>query len=179
MLFKVRDLEIKPIRFDHTYAAGEFNFLDEALTQAGPLRAQGQAEYLDSVAEVHVQGEFQVKLASECDRCLEPAGFAVDRKFDLFYRPAKELDAEEEIALKEDETEIGFYDGEAVELEEILREQVLLALPVQKLCRGDCKGLCPSCGVNLNQGQCGCAPVVTATGWGAALREIKLSSQPK
>lgn len=176
MLFKVRDLEIKPIRFDQSYAAGEMNFLDEALTQAGPLRASGLVEYLDSVAEIHAQGEFQVKLASECHRCLEHAEFAIDRKFDLFYRPAEALDTEEEIALKEAETEIGFYEGEGVELEEILREQVLLALPVQRLCREDCKGLCPSCGVNLNNETCGCTPVVTATGWGAALNKIKLSN---
>ena len=175
MLFQVRELEIKPVRFDQVYAAGEFNFLDEGLSQVSPLVAKGSAEFLESVGEIHVSGELQVKLAFACDRCLESAEFAVERTFDLYYRPATELSGEEEVALKEDETEMGFFDGEAVALEEILREQVLLALPVQKLCRKDCKGLCPSCGVNLNQGSCACVPAVTATGWGAALREIKLS----
>lgn len=177
MLFSVRDLEIKPIRFDRAYAAGEIDFLEEGLTQVGPLVASGVAELMGSIGEIQVRGEFHVKLAAGCDRCLEGAEFAIDRKFDLCYQPAETLETGEEIGLKQDETELGFFDGEGVRLEEILREQVLLALPAQRLCREDCKGLCPSCGANLNQGACSCAPAaVEPGGWASALKEIRTKS---
>jgi uncharacterized protein len=179
MLFSVRDLEIKPNRFDRSFAAGEIDFLEEGLSQASPLKTSGTAEYLGSVGEIHVRGEFHVKLSSECDRCLVPASFDVDRQFDLLYQPAETLETGEEVSLKQDDTEMGFFDGEGVTLEEILREQVLLALPAQRLCRADCKGLCPSCRANLNKGPCGCAPQapVEQNPWQSALSEIRVKSK--
>ena len=179
MLFSVRDLELKPIRFDQTYAAGEIDFLEEGLTQVGPLSAKGEAELQESVGEIEVRGELHMRLASECDRCLERAEFGIDRQFDLCYQPTETLETGVEVALKTGDTELGFFEGEGVVLEEILREQVLLALPVQRLCREDCKGLCPACGANWNQGACACAPkpdqpVPDKTGnWAAAWKEIK------
>ena len=77
MLFSVRDLELKPIRFDQTYAAGEIDFLEEGLTQVGPLSAKGEAELQESVGEIEVRGELHMRLASECDRCLERAEFGM------------------------------------------------------------------------------------------------------
>jgi uncharacterized protein len=49
----------------------------------------------------------------------------------------------EEVAVNEEDAEIGFYAGGGLELEDVLREQVLLSLPMQKICRQDCKGICP------------------------------------
>jgi uncharacterized protein len=54
------------------------------------------------------------------------------------------------------ETEIGYYQGDSLALEDVLREQVLLSLPVRTLCKPDCKGLCPRCGVNRNRQVCSC-----------------------
>jgi uncharacterized protein len=175
MLFSVRELELKPIRFDLAYAAGEIDFLEEGVTQVGPLAVKGVAELLESVGEIQVRGEFQLKLTSECDRCLDRAEFALERQFDLCYQPAETLEMGPEVELQQDETEIAFFDGEGVMLEEILREQVLLALPVQRLCRKDCKGLCLSCGANLNAGPCGCSPkqlADEANPWQSALRQV-------
>jgi uncharacterized protein len=63
---------------------------------------------------------------------------------------------DEEIKIDEGEAEIGFYAGDGMELEDILREQVLLLLPMQKICREDCKGICPHCGKNRNEADCQC-----------------------
>src|SRR6266851_4591997 len=62
----------------------------------------------------------------------------------------------EEARLKEDDAEIGFFEGEGLFLADVLREQVLLALPMKVICRGDCRGLCPNCGANLNHEECRC-----------------------
>jgi len=175
MLFKVRDLELKPARFEVSFAAGEINFLDDELKQTAPLAAKGVAEWVESISEIHVTGEFSTKLAAPCDRCLETGTFAVAEHFDLYYRPAATLETGEEIEIKdEDEIQVGFFDGEEISLEEILREQVLLALPVQRLCREECKGLCPSCGANRNQSVCACSPPEVENRWGA-LKDLKIS----
>jgi DUF177 domain-containing protein len=58
--------------------------------------------------------------------------------------------------LKVEDLEFSYYDGEEVDLTPLIREQTLLALPTRPLCREDCRGLCPRCGANLNQGDCGC-----------------------
>jgi len=54
------------------------------------------------------------------------------------------------------ETEIGYYQKDSLLLEDVLREQVLLSLPVRTLCKPDCKGLCPRCGQNRNSQECSC-----------------------
>ena len=85
-------------------------------------------------------------MAAECDRCLGRARFPLDAGFDLFYRPMSFIAREEEVEIDEGEAEIGFYEGGGIELEDILREQVLLALPMQRVCSDLCKGICPVCG---------------------------------
>jgi len=98
----------------------------------------------------------QTKIELVCARCLEQVVEEVSRDFDLFYRPMKTIAKEEEMRLKEDDTEIAFFEGEGLFLADVLAEQVLLALPMKVICRGDCRGLCPHCGVNLNSEECRC-----------------------
>ena len=80
----------------------------------------------------------------------------------------------EEVEIDEGEAEIGFYKGDGMELEDILREQVLLALPMQRVCRDDCKGICPACGKNRNETMCDCKIETADDRWGA-LRNLELS----
>ncbi len=174
MFFKIRDLELKPNRFDVVFPPGEIDLLDPELVQAGPLAAQGVAEFLDSVSEIHVRGEFNVRVTSPCDRCLEPAGLEIRRQFDLYYRPQEELEGGVEVGLKEADSDVGFYEGEGISLNEILREQILLALPVQRLCRPDCQGLCPLCGLSLNEQSCSCVAPAVEGRW-EALKSFKPS----
>jgi len=84
----------------------------------------------------------------------------------------------DEVAISEAETEIGYYQGEGLLLEDVLREQVLLATPVRALCREDCKGLCPLCGRNLNVEQCHCEQHVSDPRWDA-LNEIRKSCKAR
>jgi uncharacterized protein len=76
------------------------------------------------------------------------------------------------VAINEAETEIGYYSGDGMELEDSLREQVLLAVPIKTLCRYDCKGLCPTCGVNRNEQLCDCGQGKADVRW-AALGDLK------
>ena len=124
--------------------------------------------------EVRIQGRYTVEMAAQCDRCLGHARFPLDASFDLFYQPGSAIAREEEVEIDEGEAEIGFYEGGGIELEDILREQVLLALPMQRVCSDDCKGICPVCGKNRNETACDCKPDTADDRWGA-LRNLELS----
>src|SRR5258706_13995111 len=94
--------------------------------------------------------EVQTNVELVCARDLELVVEEVSRTSDLFYSPLPKGVRPEEARLKEDDAEIGFFEGEGLFLADVLREQVLLALPMKAICRSDCRGLCPNCGANLN-----------------------------
>ena len=138
-----------------------------------PLEAKGSAEVLAHTdGEMRVQGRYRVDMATQCDRCLGRAKFDLDTAFDLFYRPMTLIAREEEVEIDEGEAEIGFYEAGGIELEDILREQVLLALPMQRVCSDVCKGICPVCGKNRNETTCDCRLENADDRWGA-LRDLK------
>lgn len=157
MLLSISELEVKKLHFDQTYQPGTLDFSGEDVKQSGPLTATGVAELLPHTdEEIRVQGRVVADLETECHRCLGTARFHIDTPFDLFYRPNTAVDQDEEHAIDEGEAEMGFYEMPGIELEEILVEQVLLNLPMQRICSEDCKGLCPVCGVNRNETPCQC-----------------------
>jgi uncharacterized protein len=165
-------MELRKIRFDETLAPGQIDFSDECLEQATPLRAAGTAEVLElSGGEVRVQGKYSVEMKYQCDRCLAAARMPVAAGFDLYYRPITEIERAEEVEIETSETEIGFYEGGGLELNDILREQVVLALPMQRVCSAGCKGICPVCGKNRNEFACGCNAESGADHW-RALRDL-------
>src|SRR5215471_16001477 len=98
MFLSVKELELRKVRFDETFEAGRIDFSGEELEQVSPLAAKGMAEMLaHSDGEVRIQGRYTVEMASQCDRCLGRARFALDAGFDLFYRPATYIAREEEV----------------------------------------------------------------------------------
>ncbi len=167
MFLNIRDMEVRPIIFDLTYAPGEIEFLEAGLRQRTDLKVEGRAEWLELVEEIHLKGSFSVEMESDCERCLELAVMPVQRGFDLYYRAANSPAGGGEVALKEGEVEMGFFEGQGLELLEVLREQVLLALPMQRVCEPACHGLCPSCGINRNREQCSCVSELVDERWAA------------
>jgi uncharacterized protein len=174
MFLSVKEMEKRKIRFDESFQPGRIDFSGEGLEQSSPLLAAGLAELLPQTGgEVRIQGRYTVEMTAECDRCLGVARFPLNESFDLFYRPMVEIAHEDEVAITEGEAEIGFYEGEALELEDVLRERVLLALPMQRVCRETCRGICPVCGKNRNDGACDCKPDAENDRWGA-LRKLHI-----
>jgi uncharacterized protein len=101
-------------------------------------------------------GRLQARLQVTCGRCLEPFTLPVDTQVDLTYVPHPAQAADDEVELSQDDLTTAFYRDQTLDLAEMVREQFYLALPMRPLCREDCKGLCPQCGTNLNQGACAC-----------------------
>lgn len=173
MFLSVREMELRKIRFDETLPAGQIDFSGEDLEQVSPLHVTGSAEVMpESDGEVRIQGQYTVEMAAQCDRCLARARFPLNAGFDLFYRPVSVIARNEEVEIDEGETEIGFYEGGGLDLEEILEEQVLLALPMQRTCSDVCKGICPVCGTNRNETACDCKIDHASDRWGA-LRDLQ------
>jgi uncharacterized protein len=90
----------------------------------------------------------------------------------LLYRPLGTDAGNEELSVTVAEAEVGYYQGDGLVLEDVLREQVLLAVPLKVVCREDCKGLCPTCGKNRNTEPCSCAATLGDPRW-SALKEIR------
>ncbi len=172
MFLTVTEMELRKIRFDETLAPGQIDFSEECLEQATPLHAAGSAEVLEnSDGEVRIEGRYSVEMAFQCDRCLASARLPVEGGFDLFYRPMSMIARAEEVEIETSETEIGFYEDGGLELDDILREQVVLALPMQRVCTTACKGICPVCGKNRNETACNC-PVESGADHWRALRDL-------
>lgn len=174
MFLSVKELELRKIRFDEIFAPGKIDFTEEDIQQDAPLRTTGLAELVEeSEGQIHVRGSYSVEMGAQCDRCLIRARFPLSGEFDLYYRPASEIAVGEEVEIDDGEAEIGFYEGGGLDLEDVLREQVLLALPMQRVCSESCKGICPVCGGNRNESACDCHSQPADDRWGA-LRNLEL-----
>ena len=109
-----------------------------------------------------VRGRLTGKIALPCDRCAEDACVAIDSSFEDFEPfPADDSPDDEDKNLFSDDAAdkeiIRLKDGTPqINPEALLWEEFLLSLPVKPLCRPDCRGLCASCGQNLNLGKCSC-----------------------
>jgi uncharacterized protein len=162
MEFNISELEREPIDFELKLAPGAVDLGQEA-EQVGPLSTSGRAEVLhehrgpkDIVDDIRLKGHFAGAFQVPCARCVEPVEMALGSDFDLIFRPASADSDSPERSITAVETEIGYYQEDSLLLEDVLREQVLLSLPVKTLCKPDCKGLCPRCGQNRNSQPCTC-----------------------
>lgn len=171
MYFSVQELERRKIRFDVSIPPGEIEYLED-LRQRGPLQTQGSVELLgNTLGEIRVRGHLSVTMETDCDRCLETTQFPIDSEFDLFYRPPQPAGhPAEEVELHEGEAEIGFYDGGGMHLNDILREYVILSMPMHPVCSDACRGICPVCGQNRNVLACSCQVKPADDRWAALKR---------
>jgi uncharacterized protein len=173
LFLSIQELDVRKVQFDEDFPAGEIDFGVDQLRQVGNLHAEGQAELLnETLGEIRVKGQLRVELEMPCDRCLDTARHVIDEPFDLFYRPAPKAGLPHDLAIDEGEAQIGFYEGGGMELSEVLREHILLSLPMHLLCREDCAGICPQCGENRNLAVCGCTQAKVDDRW-AALRDLR------
>ena len=141
-------------RFEHQYKVGELDLSGHEFTLATPPLVGGQVDRVG--VDIRVRGQLQAQLLAPCDRCLTDVPFVVDAPFDLFYAPDDASAKGTEAELQERDLGIAFYEGDEIDLDELVREQLALSLPTRVLCREDCRGLCDQCGADLNRETCDC-----------------------
>jgi len=178
MFLDIKELELHPIEFKEEFQPGAIDLGEEA-KQRTLLKAEGRAELVEEhqgkhqvIKDIRLRGKLSAGLELQCARCLDPVKQDVRREFELLYRPLGADAGRDELSVTDAEAEIGYYQGEGLQLEDVLREQILLAIPLKVTCRPDCKGFCPQCGKNLNQEQCSCSKEVEDPRW-AALKEVR------
>ena len=158
-------------RFEKVYAADAFA-ADDAFRVAAPVSLE--IDIRKEKDHFQLTGKVQTTLELPCSRCLEPFTWPVDAAFDLRYQPKLEP-AVAEREIQEDDLSTAFYEHDEIDLEQLMREQFLLSLPMKPLCGDGCKGLCPVCGTNLNRAACAC----TRTWDDPRLAVLKTLSQKK
>lgn len=100
---------------------------------------------------VGVEGTIKGHLDMVCSRCLEPAHIGLNIHFEERFKKREENEAD-----LEDDEDMILADDDVFELTPYLEEYVTLGVPNAPLCKEDCKGLCQTCGTNLNETACGC-----------------------
>jgi len=160
LLIDIGDIPPEGLEVDERLQPGEVHVEDE---ESFGLEADGRlvcrVERGDD-ASVHVRGRLGARLRVSCARCLEPFPFGVDEELDLFYLPRRpgQEEEEDEVKLSDHEIVVAYHDGHRLDLGDMVREQFFLVLPMKRLCRPDCLGLCPACGGNRNLRPCECKP---------------------
>ena len=178
MFLDIKDLEIRPLDFEEQFAPSVIDLGSEA-RQSGPLTTSGRVELVEEhhgkhkvIQDIRLRGKLHTGVELQCARCLDSVPQEINREFELLYRPLGSDAGKDELSVTDAEAEIGYYQGDGILLEDVLREQVLLSLPIKITCRADCKGLCPHCGKNLNQEQCSCSVPAEDPRW-EALKGIR------
>jgi uncharacterized protein len=126
----------------------------------GDFRVVSPVEFTADVRKdgqkVRATGRVRATLETGCSRCLEPFTLPVDAAFDALFLPASANAGEEEQEVGDEDLGVSFYTRDTIDLGQIIREQFYLAMPMKPLCREDCRGLCPVCGINRNREVCSC-----------------------
>ncbi|HEY3886380.1 MAG TPA: DUF177 domain-containing protein [Vicinamibacterales bacterium] len=142
---------------DRTFEASDFHTSDE-----DGYRIAAPAHLVMDVQKdrdaFRVTGRVATTLELECGRCLERFQVPVNSPFELRYVSVAHNAGDGEREIGEDDLSTTYYKDDALDVEDLMREQFQLALPMKPLCSETCQGLCPECGTNLNTAACSCAP---------------------
>ncbi len=119
-----------------------------------PVKAQLKVKKVST--EILIKGDIESDIELQCSRCLKNFKNILNIPVDVIYHPVQELRDEDKHELKSEELNMGFYSGNELDLLDLLREQIMLNLPMKPLCDDLCKGICLMCGADLNEGSCSC-----------------------
>jgi uncharacterized protein len=108
--------------------------------------------------EVILKGSISTEMEMICSRCLEPLNYEVRSKVSSRYVPGQEAGRQDtDVELHASDIEMEYYSDDRIDLTQAVYDQMILSLPLVQLCREDCKGVCPHCGVNRNKESCQCS----------------------
>lgn len=166
MIIDLRDVEQGSKVFDVSYSPEWWIRQDEfdpVLGLRAPIKVHLEVERVGR--RFFLKGRVTGELLLQCDRCAEEFLRPMDEEFELIVERAPKA-AETEKELKKEDLLEETIEGDDLELDAIVREQIYLFLPMKCLCDDSCKGICPTCGTNLNQQACECAKTLTHPAFG-------------
>jgi uncharacterized protein len=169
MRIELAGLENGKGAFAHVYAAGELVLRDDRIRLLEPPTVSGNVRQAERRA--HVSGRVLGRLQVDCDRCLKPIDLPVDSTFKLEYVTPEDYQAQQAVELTEDDLDLSTFDGEVIDVNELVTEELLLAVPDHVLCDENCKGICATCGAERNSIECDCEKQQVDPRW-AGLKEL-------
>jgi uncharacterized protein len=140
-------------RFSETYEGEELAFDESELRLIESVQVNGQIRRKSG--QLEIKGELQTKIALPCGRCLKDVELPIKVEFAEKFAGSVSWPHEEQHELSKEDLDLGLVD-EAVDVNDLVKEEILLALPTNVLCNENCRGLCPDCGVDRNVEDCGC-----------------------
>ncbi|CAN5666840.1 DUF177 domain-containing protein [soil metagenome] len=155
--------------FSHEYAAGELVLDDDGVVLAAAPQVSGHISRTEQ--KVVVEGEFAAIAELECNRCLQPVEWPVSSDFRLEYITAEVYKLLETAELAPEDLTLSIFDGEFIDIDGMVREQLLLAIPTRAICQENCKGFCPVCGAARNVSDCSCSALEIDPRW-TGLKEL-------
>lgn len=138
MLVTLNELQKEDFEFNLEIEPGKLDYLDDQLAQVGVLRASGVVHYRDSTREILVRGSLAGTISFPCDRCLERVSHPLQIKLDLAYLPEDASPSDDELEIGADDVDLAFYQENGIDLFDVLREQMLLDLPMRRVCVPKC-----------------------------------------
>ena len=170
MRIELANLEEGRGDFAQIFQPGALDLGDERTRISGPVTVTGKLRLRG--AELVITGHLDGRVAVECDRCLKHVESSMNADFTCEYISGQMYESNNVAELTEEEMTVSVFDGEAIDVDEIVKEQILLSVPTRTLCRQDCKGICPVCGNDKNERDCNCETTEGDPRW-AALRELR------
>ena len=161
MFIEIEDLEEKPLHVRHLFPIDEIRFSHEDARLESPVAVD--FTLIPSGERLRVAGSVETSIWCKCSRCTKEFIRPFTENFDLSYTPPPKWECgAAEIELKYEDMDIGYYDGVRFDVNALALERIELAMPMQLVCRDDCKGLCYKCGADLNEETCLCEEVPDA-----------------
>jgi DUF177 domain-containing protein len=179
--YKIKDIPVEGLVVSR---AIEPALLADALEDSGAEleRTAGAVDFelTRSHDDVYVSGRLKATIGMSCALCLAPTRVELDQSIKMVYvREGADADDADDATDEEDpldEEDVGTHDGEHIDLAPMIREQLILSVPISPRCSAACKGLCPTCGQNLNEADCGHERDIHLSPLGAELAKLNLKS---
>ncbi|MDR1728604.1 MAG: DUF177 domain-containing protein [Acidobacteriota bacterium] len=155
MFIEIEGLKDKPRRVQHVFPVDEIPFQHEDAWLDSPVAVD--FKLTPDGRELRVRGKMETSVRCRCSRCAKEFARPVVAEFDLSYTPQPDWGGgASEVELEYGDMDVGYYDGVSFDVNTMALEQIELAMPMQYVCRDNCKGLCYRCGADLNEGSCSC-----------------------
>jgi uncharacterized protein len=170
MIIELDRLEKGNEKFDLLIKPEDVDLEREDVEIKGDISLRGEAER--HIAQTDIKGVIAFAADVECTRCLKPVPSSFLFDFEVSYVTPENFSGEREKELLESELATDVSESGRIDLNDVVREQILLNLPEQTLCKDECKGICPECGVDRNIEDCNCAGDDIDPRW-SALKDLK------
>lgn len=176
MILDLREFEEFPAQTTLTAEAGEIAPIRDDVTSVGAVELALTVQ--QSGEEYFIQGSVAATVGVECARCLVSCDLPLAGQVDFIVTTAEVREQQATEAV--DSEDYVVVDGNVLhaDLTEVVRQGLVLELPMKPICRADCKGLCPECGANRNEKPCDCRPEQVDPRW-EGLKKLKSDSEKR